>query len=811
MLNEAALSIIDCLILADRPRRVKSCWIIRDTDEFLNTFSGLRKVNALELFTDDFTKMYTQIQHGVMKEAFRAACIEVTQFLATKFNVSTTDAWGQLTYADGTWSLATQPVNFFDRLLGDLDYILAQAFVAEEGTVKKQVIGLPMGIEPAPALANIFLWYHEKKWVTKLVAERGVDELLKAPYFGFQRTTRFIDDRMSTVPSNLMPQSDDYGIEIVNTAHGDEVVYLGIKAKLNDVIEFRARDKQDAFAFNLVRYPAADSNCPLHYRTGSIVGAMVRVFKLTSRLWVAMHDTWELLQYFTECKGYERSWLIAAMHKFMHRHLRPSVAKIFKQNIFEPFYTGSSTPGELVTGASKSLRPRPRTSTQVTDAQHHDDQSEGDSASGELYDKYIDEQLDAVLRTTSPPRMATAESQTMETMMVLESMASIATARTSPSCSVATTTRDAIVGARVEHVDTGTSPVANMSVLVDPEIDGVLSQLSAATADTNSSGRLTLVLRPTFNINHDQRVTNDNRHVDCSRHMSIGTVDHSSHDERQVTIGAIDKSDRRQIDVSRKLSIGSVDQGDHRAVSIGSIDRSDHRQIDVSRKMSIGSIDQSRPDQRQVNIGSIDRSDHRQIDVSRKMQIGSIDQSQDSRQYFDNRQVDNRQLLHQQDNRQIVNSDNRTLQVDNRQMTINHSTTASLLICDVTPLAGAAIAQTPQCQIDGTEVRIPVEEVNAIVRACAVPPEVAAAAFVLTGSTADAIARIKEAVLKARGSADGLPKVMIPRSRDNPKPIRPLEQVTDQQRLTIAARPYSEQDERRAKRLRADTDGVDPK
>ena len=54
--------------------------------------------------------------------------------------------------------------------------------------ILKQDIGIPMGIDPAPFWANLFLYHFEAKYFTSLVSARS-----KIPY-NFHSIGRFIDD-----------------------------------------------------------------------------------------------------------------------------------------------------------------------------------------------------------------------------------------------------------------------------------------------------------------------------------------------------------------------------------------------------------------------------------------------------------------------------------------------------------------------------------------------------------------------------------------------------------------------------------------
>ena len=55
--------------------------------------------------------------------------------------------------------------------------------------VFRQIIGIPMGSDPAPFFANLFLFHYECEWIKKLAKNKKIGLARK-----FKNTFRFIDD-----------------------------------------------------------------------------------------------------------------------------------------------------------------------------------------------------------------------------------------------------------------------------------------------------------------------------------------------------------------------------------------------------------------------------------------------------------------------------------------------------------------------------------------------------------------------------------------------------------------------------------------
>ena len=57
-----------------------------------------------------------------------------------------------------------------------ITFLLANCFFTVGKHVFQQVIGIPMGTDPAPFMANLFLYYYENKFMKELL--KRINELL---------------------------------------------------------------------------------------------------------------------------------------------------------------------------------------------------------------------------------------------------------------------------------------------------------------------------------------------------------------------------------------------------------------------------------------------------------------------------------------------------------------------------------------------------------------------------------------------------------------------------------------------------------
>ena len=75
------------------------------------------------------------------------------------------------------------------QLIRVIHWLIDNIYVTFGDKIFKQKIGIPMGTDCAPFLANLFLWAHEFKWIEKQVKKKKVYLLNK-----FKACCRYIDD-----------------------------------------------------------------------------------------------------------------------------------------------------------------------------------------------------------------------------------------------------------------------------------------------------------------------------------------------------------------------------------------------------------------------------------------------------------------------------------------------------------------------------------------------------------------------------------------------------------------------------------------
>ena len=142
--------------------------------------------------------------------------------------------------------------------------------------VMRQCIGIPMGIDPAPFWANLYLYAYENDFMTNLIGNNR----LRAKRF--HATRRFIDDLCGINDGGEFGRShpDIYPNELeLKLEHaGNRATFLNLDITIEDgKFIFKLFDKRDEFPFSIVRMPYKDSNIPLTIFYASLVGEFLRI------------------------------------------------------------------------------------------------------------------------------------------------------------------------------------------------------------------------------------------------------------------------------------------------------------------------------------------------------------------------------------------------------------------------------------------------------------------------------------------------------------------------------------------------------
>ena len=161
-----------------------------------------------------------------------------------------------------------------------IDFLIDNIYVRFGSSVFRQVIGIPMGTNSAPLLADLFLHTFEYDFMVKTMKH----DITKA--IQFSNTFRYIDDLFSinnvdfrNYISAIYPPK----LQLTDTSTSTEVCYLDTHIKTggtNTPFRISIYDKRDDFTFRIVNFPHMDSNIPANPAYGVYISQLVRYARI---------------------------------------------------------------------------------------------------------------------------------------------------------------------------------------------------------------------------------------------------------------------------------------------------------------------------------------------------------------------------------------------------------------------------------------------------------------------------------------------------------------------------------------------------
>ena len=175
-----------------------------------------------------------------------------------------------------------------------IQFLVYNTYIVNGDDIRKQVIGIPMGTNCAPLLANLYLYSYESAFIDRLEASVSV-----AAARSFHMSFRLIDDLLS-VDNPLLhayinvpaPESKEDGVggiypaqlTLNNTSLPDCVHFLGMELRYRgNSLELDIFDKKNEFPFQVIRYPHLDSVIPTSIPYGVFTGLLYRRYRICNR------------------------------------------------------------------------------------------------------------------------------------------------------------------------------------------------------------------------------------------------------------------------------------------------------------------------------------------------------------------------------------------------------------------------------------------------------------------------------------------------------------------------------------------------
>ena len=238
----------------------------------LNVINTRKK--AKEISTFDFSTLYTKLPHNDL--------IRVLNYIIDFCFDGGTRNYLRFSKFSTFWCKKPSGKQCFSKfkLKSLVKHLITNTFFVVGNLLLRQSIGIPMGIDPAPFWANLYLYFYENNFVTNLIS---TDKIRARK---FLNACRFIDDQSNLNDSGEFSKSyaDIYPPELhLKCEHqGNHATFLDLEISIvNNEFIYKLFDKRDDFPFSIVRMPDLSGNIPSYIFYGSIMSEFLRVARCT--------------------------------------------------------------------------------------------------------------------------------------------------------------------------------------------------------------------------------------------------------------------------------------------------------------------------------------------------------------------------------------------------------------------------------------------------------------------------------------------------------------------------------------------------
>ena len=198
-----------------------------------------------------------------------------------------------------------------------------------------QVVGIPMGTNCAPLVADLFLFCYGRDFMMSLSDDKQASVI-----DAFNTTSRYLDDILNINNiyfDNMASQtySSELQLNKANTSD-NEAAFLDLHLSVsNNIVSSKIYDKRDDFDFEIFNFPFLDDDVPRSTSYGVYISQLIRFARAPSN--VTDFNTQKLLK-----QGYLYHKLCKTFSKFYRRYynliskFQVGLKSLLRQGLLEP-------------------------------------------------------------------------------------------------------------------------------------------------------------------------------------------------------------------------------------------------------------------------------------------------------------------------------------------------------------------------------------------------------------------------------------------------------------------------------------------
>ena len=269
---------------------------------------------ASGLSTYDFSTLYTTFPHNLIKE-------KLTELIEQTFNIE-----GSLYLACNDKKClftSEQPKRYklwlCQKMCDALHYLLDNIFIRFGSKLYRQIVGIRMGTNCAPLVADLFLFCYERDFMLSL-SDNNQTDIIEA----FNSMSIYLDDFLNIDNSyfeQMVGQIYPTKLQSNKANSSDtEAWFLDLNLSItNGIVSSKIYDKRDDFNFEIVNFPFLDGDVPCSLSYSVYISQLIHFARVCSNV-----DDFINRNLFSTAKllkqGYRYHKTRKAFSKFYHRH-----------------------------------------------------------------------------------------------------------------------------------------------------------------------------------------------------------------------------------------------------------------------------------------------------------------------------------------------------------------------------------------------------------------------------------------------------------------------------------------------------------
>ena len=165
-----------------------------------------------------------------------------------------------------------------------LTFLLDNIFIRFGTKLYRHVVGIPIGTNCAPLVADLFLFCYERDLMMSLSDDMQADVI-----DAFNTTSRYLDDIVNIINGyfdNMVSQIYPSELQLNKANTSDtKAAFLDLHLSIsNDIVSTKIYDKRDDFDFEIVNFPFLDGDVPRSTPYEVYISQLIRFDRASSHV-----------------------------------------------------------------------------------------------------------------------------------------------------------------------------------------------------------------------------------------------------------------------------------------------------------------------------------------------------------------------------------------------------------------------------------------------------------------------------------------------------------------------------------------------